>query len=231
VVGCLIIAERKPLAEIRRLLEPYRRVMVLGCRGCVTVCMAGGAKETAVLSTWLRLDSIGAGKERQVLEDTVERQCEYELLRPIAVRLNEGSSVEAILSLGCGIGVQALADCFPDLPVLPGLNTSFLGMPERTGTWVERCHACGQCLLDQTGGICPIARCAKNLLNGPCGGSQAGFCEIGNGTACAWSQIHARLARLKQLDKLTDLALPKNWSLDRDGGPRRLTREDWEEET
>jgi len=212
------------------MLEPYQRILIVGCRGCVTVCMAGGAKEVAVLGAWLRLKGQESGRKLLVLEDIIERQCEYEFIRPLVSTMKENQPVEVIVSLGCGIGVQAVADCFPDLPVYPGLNTSFMGMPERTGHWVERCHACGQCLLDKTAGVCPIARCAKNLLNGPCGGSQGGKCEIGHGVDCAWSEIYARLARLNQLDNLRDLALPKNWSLDRDGGPRRLTREDWEEE-
>jgi hypothetical protein len=200
--------------------------------------MAGGAKEVAVLGSWLRL----AGQEQRrnifIIEDMMERQCEHEFVRPVISKYTDKFSeiqdeqiqpIDAILALGCGIGVQAVADCFPGRPVFPGLNTSFMGMPERVGLWVERCHACGHCLLDKTGGVCPIARCAKNLLNGPCGGSQEGKCEIGNQVECAWHLIYERLSSLNQLDRLKELTPPKNWSLHRDGGPRRLIREDWED--
>ena len=226
----MIIAERKSITDIWQMIEPFKRIALIGCRGCVTVCMAGGAKEVAVLAAALRLAAHERGRELVVFEEMVERQCEYEFIRPLQRSYPQEQAVEGLVSLACGIGVQALAECFPHLPVLPGLNTSFLGMPERSGVWVERCHACGQCILDSTGAICPIARCAKNLLNGPCGGSQEGMCEIGNGVECAWHLIYERLARLNRLDSLQSLALPKNWAKDRDGGHRRLIREDWEDE-
>ena len=226
----MIIAERKPLTEIWRLIESYRQILVVGCRGCVTVCLAGGAREVANLANLLHLAAREHGYPMTILQHTVERQCEYEFVQPLAAYGQEDCPIEAVVSLGCGIGVQAVAECLPDIPVYPGLNTSFLGMPERSGRWVERCHACGQCLLDKTGGICPIARCAKNLPNGPCGGSQEGKCEIGGGTDCAWQLIYDKLSRLNQLDRLKEIALPKDWSKDRDGGPRRLCREDWEED-
>ncbi len=92
--------------------------------------------------------------------------------------------------------------------------------------WEERCQACGNCILDLTGGICPIARCSKQLLNGPCGGSQNGVCEIDPEVACAWQLIWERMSALGLLDQLMELQPPKDWSTSRDGGPRRIIRDD-----
>ena len=117
---------------------------------------------------------------------TVQRQCEWEYLDEIAQQVGE---VDVVLSLGCGIGVQAMAEHFPNAWIVPGLNTSFLGLPTEQGVWAERCAACGDCILGLTGGICPIARCSKSLLNGPCGGSENGHCEINAEVPCAWQLI------------------------------------------
>ena len=122
--------------------------------------------------------------------------------------------------------MQAIAEHFPESWVVPGLNTSFLGLPTEQGVWAERCAACGDCILGITGGICPIARCSKSLLNGPCGGSEDGHCEIDPGTPCAWQLIYDRLSSMGRLDTLLEIQPPKNWRTSRDGGPRKITRED-----
>jgi len=219
----VIIARRKPLEEIEKMLAGHRRVLVLGCRGCATVCMAGGEREVKEVASLLRLK----GNSAKIKEGILERQCEWEFIEQIQKEVQEA---DAVLSLACGIGVQALAERYPDLAVYPGVDTSFLGLPLRSGAWAERCLACGNCILDRTGGVCPIARCAKNLLNGPCGGSQGGKCEINPQTDCAWQLIYDRLSRLGRLDWLTEIQPPRDWSRGRDGGPRSFVREDWEEE-
>ena len=219
----MIIARRKPLEEIEKMLAGHRRVLVLGCRGCATVCMAGGEREVKEVASLLRLK----GNSAKIKEGILERQCEWEFIEQIQKEVQEA---DAVLSLACGIGVQALAERYPDLAVYPGVDTSFLGLPLRSGAWAERCLACGNCILDRTGGVCPIARCAKNLLNGPCGGSQGGKCEINPQTDCAWQLIYDRLSRLGRLDWLTEIQPPRDWSRGRDGGPRSFVREDWEEE-
>jgi ferredoxin len=219
----MIVAEHKPFEELQRMVAPYPRLLVVGCGTCVTVCFAGGTKEVGILASMLRMASQLNGADKQINEATIQRQCEWEYLDALKDQIGQ---VDAVLSLGCGVGVQAIAEHFPEMRVLPGLNTSFLGLPEQHGVWVERCAACGDCLLDKTGGICPIARCAKQLLNGPCGGSQNGKCEIGGDTACAWALIIERMTRLSMLDQLLDIKPPKNWSTARDGGPRRIARED-----
>ena len=219
----MIIAEQKPLAEIKAMIADAERVLVVGCGTCVTVCFAGGAKEVDILASSLRMATRLDGNGKVVDEITVQRQCEWEYNAPLADKLD---NYDLILSLGCGIGVQTLAEQFPKMRVAPGLNTKFMGLPTEQGVWEERSAACGECNLDKTGGICPIARCAKQLLNGPCGGSQNGLCEINPDVPCAWQLIWERMTALGQIDRLLELQPPKDWSPSRDGGPRKIVRED-----
>ena len=205
----MIIAERKPMEEIKQLIAPYKKVLVAGCGTCVTVCWAGGEKEVAMLASQIRLARSAEGSEISVLEATVERQCEREMVAEIKDKVAE---VDAVLSLACGSGVQTMAEMFEDKPVFPGVNTTFIGMPEKEGLWVEMCGACGDCFLDRTGGVCPIVRCAKGLLNGPCGGTRkGGKCEIDPEKDCAWVLIYRRLEKQGRLDLMRNYCAPKNY--------------------
>jgi hypothetical protein len=114
--------------------------------------------------------------------------------------------------------------------VYPGVNTKFLGGTNEPGLWTENCQSCGDCILDRTGGICPIARCSKSLLNGPCGGSQNGKCEIDKDIDCAWQLIYDQMKGLGRLDDLLKIEPIKDWSKNRDGGPRKVVREDLKNE-
>ena len=133
---------------------------------------------------------------------------------------------DVILSLGCGAGVQAMAQVLPDIHVIPALNTTFLGETREMGLWVENCRACGDCKLDQFADVCPITRCAKNLLNGPCGGSKGGRCEVDPDADCAWQLIIDRLDRSHRLDSIDAIYPPVNWAKKQGKGPRRIVRED-----
>jgi ferredoxin len=219
----MIVAEQKPLEEIKQMVSHFDKVLVLGCGTCVTVCLAGGEKEVGVLASSLRMATKLDGKEVEFLEATVQRQCEYEYNEAVDDVLPQ---MDAVLSLACGIGVQTMNEQFPETLTLPGLNTSFLGMPTEQGVWEERCQACGNCVLGTTGGICPIARCAKSLLNGPCGGSQNGVCEVDPDTSCAWQLIFDRMSALGKLDLMMELEPMKDWKTSRDGGARKIVRED-----
>ena len=219
----MIVAEQKPLDEIKQLVSGYDKVLVLGCGTCVTVCFAGGEKEVGILASSLRMATRLDGIQTEFLEATVQRQCEYEYNEAIAELL---SQVDAVLSIACGIGVQTMNEQYPDIQTLPGLNTTFLGQPTEQGVWEERCQACGNCVLGTTGGICPIARCAKSLLNGPCGGSQDGVCEVDPDMPCAWQLIYDRMSALGKLDLLLELNTMKDWRTSRDGGQRKTVRED-----
>jgi len=219
----VIVAEQKKLDEIKTLIGDAKNVLVVGCGTCVTVCFAGGSREAAILAASLRMASKLDGGEKNVTDVTVQRQCEWEYLDTIAEQI---ANADTVLSIGCGIGVQAIAEHFPECWVVPGLNTTFLGVPLEQGIWAERCAACGDCVLGITGGICPIARCSKSLLNGPCGGSEGGHCEINADIPCAWQLIYDRLTSKGKLDVLLELQPPKNWQTSRDGGPRKIVRED-----
>ena len=219
----MIVAEAKPFEEVKALTANAQSILVVGCGTCVTVCFAGGEREAAITASMLRMASRVDGHERQVTDVTVQRQCEWEYLDAIADAVGK---VDMVLSLGCGVGVQAMAEHFPNAWVVPGLNTTFMGLPLEQGVWAERCAACGNCLLALTGGVCPIARCSKQLLNGPCGGSVDGHCEIGEDVPCAWQLIYDRLSALGKLELLLDIQPPKNWRTSRDGGPRKIVRDD-----
>ncbi|MDI6703907.1 MAG: methylenetetrahydrofolate reductase C-terminal domain-containing protein [bacterium] len=219
----MIIAEQKPIQEIKSMIAGYRKVLIVGCGTCVTVCMAGGEKEVGVLASALRMACKLDGKEIETEEVTIERQCEWEFIDQLKERIEEA---ESVLSMGCGVGVQAISERFSHIPVYPALNTMCLGLPEEQGIWTERCVACGDCILDKTGGICPIARCSKGLLNGPCGGSSDGKCEIDKEIDCGWQLIYDRLRELGRLEELSEIIPPKDWSSARDGGPRKTIRKD-----
>ena len=219
----MIVAEQKSLKEIKQLVGAAKNVLVVGCGTCVTVCFAGGSREAAILAASLRMTSKLEGGPKAVNDVTVQRQCEWEYLDGIAEQVKEA---ELVVSLGCGIGVQAIAEHFPEAWVVPALNTSFLGLPTEQGIWMERCAACGDCVLGLTGGICPIARCSKSLMNGPCGGSVDGHCEIDPDVPCAWQLIYDRLSSMGRLEFMTEIQPAKNWRTSRDGGPRRIVRND-----
>ena len=219
----MITGEQKSLEEIQTLLGDAEKVLVVGCGTCVTVCFAGGSREAQILSSSLRMASKIADHPQDVTDVTVQRQCEWEYLDEIEQEIKDA---DIVLSLACGIGVQAIAEHFPETWVVPGLNTTFLGLPVEQGIWEERCAACGDCILGLTGGICPIARCSKTLLNGPCGGSEDGHCEIDPDVPCAWQLIFDRLTSMGKQETMLELQPPKNWQVSRDGGPRKIIRED-----
>jgi ferredoxin len=220
----MIKAEQKPMDEILRYLNPYNKILLSGCGACVTVCHAGGEKEVELLASGLRMARQKIGKRIEILETTPPRQCEPEFALELAETIEK---VEAVVSISCGVGVQTLVRHFPKIPVFPGVNTTFLGETTIHGFWEERCQACGNCILEKTGGICPIARCAKQLLNGPCGGPTNGKCEISQEIDCAWQLIYDRLKGLGQLEKLVEMIPAKRWGVEsRDSGPRRIVRED-----
>lgn len=220
----MIVAERKPLAEILANVRGAGKALVVGCNTCVAICLAGGEKEVAVTAAQLRLALRKEGLAGSITERSVERQCEVEFNAELTEAI---AAHDVVLSLACGVGVQTLVEQFPDAIVYPGLNTTFMGRPEELGVWSERCLGCGNCVLDKFGGVCPITRCSKNLLNGPCGGSANGRCEVDpENIPCAWQLIYDRLTRLGQLDRLMAVEPPKDWSTSRHGGPRKVVRED-----
>ena len=219
----MITAERKPMDEIIEYVGSRERILLVGCNECVTVCAAGGRKEVALLAAALQMAFMQKGRTLDVTEITLERQCDPEYVEELAPHMDRA---DAVLSMACGCGVQEIARRFKDKPVFPAVNTEFMGASERQGVWAERCQGCGDCVLGLTGGICPIARCAKRLLNGPCGGSSNGKCEINPDTDCAWNLIWERLKALDMVARYEDIMPARDWRTSRDGGPRRIVRED-----
>jgi len=219
----MIVGEQKTLTEIKGMVVPYHKLLILGCGTCVKTCFAGGEDEVATLASALRLAFRKDGKNIEIEELTVERQCEDEFIQEAAMAVTRN---DAVLSLACGAGVQDIARRFDRIPVLPGVNTTFIGVLEKPGLFTEECSSCGDCLLAMFGGICPITRCAKKLLNGPCGGSREGKCEVNPDTDCAWQLIIDRLRILGQLDSLRKYVPAKNWRTSGAGGPRKILRED-----
>ncbi len=219
----MIVGDRKPLAEIAEMLEPFQKVCVLGCGTCVTVCLSGGEKEAAETAAALNLLMQKEGKTKEFSPGVILRQCEYEYIDDYAANL-EGYDV--ILSLACGVGVQTMNSRLPEKIILPGLNTRFMGYPLEQGVWQENCLGCGDCVLDLTMGICPITRCSKSMLNGPCGGSQEGKCEISKELDCAWQLIYDRLIKFNAVERMEAVQPPKDWSTSHHGGPRTIVRED-----
>lgn len=219
----MIIGEQKPLDEIYEMVRDHRKILVTACGTCVTVSFAGGEKEAVTLASKLRLKARMLKQEKEVYVNSAKRQCEWEFLDAIADDIKQA---DIVVSTACGIGVQAIAEHFPKVNVVPGLNTSFLGMPVTQGVWEERCMACGDCVLGHYGGLCPITRCAKSLFNGPCGGSVNGKCEISKEVPCIWQMIYDRLSSLGQLYRLEQITPLRNWKINSAAGPRKIIRED-----
>lgn len=219
----MITAEQKPIDEIREMIEPYEKILLLGCGSCVAECAAGGEKETAMLASTLRMAAKMDKKKVLIQEKTVDRQCVKDFILPLDEIIDR---YDAVLSLGCGAGVQAVAEIFSEIPIIPALNTEFIGETRDQGYWVENCIGCGDCMLYYFGGVCPLTRCAKNLLNGPCGGSKDGKCEVDPEVPCAWQLIFERLSGFNALERLEKIYPPKDWSEKQGLGPRKIIRED-----
>lgn len=211
----MIVARRKPFKEILDMIGDSRRVLAAGCGTCVAVCLAGGEKEAGILASQLMLAAAGQKKDLLAFAATVERQCDREFLELFRGKVQE---TDAVVSLACGAGVQFFAEMYPRIKVIPGVDTSFIGVAEEAGLWTERCRGCNQCRLGMTGGICPVTMCPKGLLNGPCAGTVHGKCEIDRERDCAWTLIFDRLEAQSRTDLLEPAAAPLDHGLCRHPG-------------
>jgi hypothetical protein len=205
----MIVAKRKSFDEIKNFLKGYKKVLNVGCGTCVAVCLAGGEKEVSVLNA--ELDMAGKLEDHpiEIAGITVERQCDREYLEALDSVVDQ---YDAILSMACGAGIQFLAERYPDKPVFPAVDTTFIGVNQDVGWYEERCRSCSSCVLGMTGGICPVTMCAKGLYNGPCGGTNKGSCEINKDQPCAWYLIHERLSRQGRLDLITKVTPIQDWA-------------------
>ena len=220
----MITAEWKPMPELVASLKGHEKVLLIGCATCVAECATGGEREVETLAPLLKMALKNEGQDIDIITRTPERQCEPEFLEEIA---DSAAEADAIMSLACGIGMQLVAETFQDKAFYPGVNTTSLCIREEPGLWTARCAACGDCVLGETFGLCPVARCAKSLLNGPCGGTRKnGKCEINEDTDCIWYLIVERAKARGQLDRLAGVRRAKDWSNSRHGGPKRMLREE-----
>lgn len=223
----MIVAERKPMEEILEMLAPYEKVLVLGCGGCVAVCLTGGERQADMLASQLRLALRGRSAKVSVAVDCITRQCEKEFFDDLTENPRD---YDCVLSLACGAGVQYAAEQFPDVPILPAMNTTFLASNVAHGVWEEYCRGCGDCVLAWTGGICPVTKCSKGLINGTCGGTDGGKCEVDKDMDCGWLLIYERLKELGRLDEYRKMRPARDHRKDRGKGVRRLVLQDMVEE-
>ena len=214
----MIITQKKPLEEVWQMLEGVTRVALVGCGSCATSCKTGGEPELQEMKEYLEANG------KVVTAMIIPSESCQKLLMKKELKALKDTDTQAILTLACGDGVQTVADN-ANIPVYPATNTMFLGQVERVGLFSEACRMCGDCVLGHTGGICPITKCAKSLVNGPGGGQRNGKCEVNPENNCAWIDIYYRLDALGQLDKLKTMRTDKDYK--NFAFPRRISiRED-----
>jgi ferredoxin len=212
------ITEQKAMQEIMRYLDRCQSVYIIGCGTCTTLCHTGGKAE--VIEMKERLEAAGKGVAGWMVIPTACDELTKDALRENAEDI---AAADCILAMTCAIGVQTISLHLKEAkPVYPALNTLFLGTEDSPGHFIEVCQQCGSCVLGRTAGICPLVRCAKSLLNGPCGGSVGGKCEISPDVPCAWQMIYDRLAEMGRLDEMEEIEPVKDWSPSVSGGPRMV---------
>jgi len=202
----MILTEKKPIEEIKENLKNSKKVFVLGCGTCAALAQTGGEEQVKEMAKLLSdKEIVGTA----VIETPCDKRTLKRDLRAMSAPLN---AADTVLVLSCGVGVQTLAEQTGKI-VMPGLNTKFIGMTEHIGEFYQRCLACGNCILDETGGICPISRCPKGLLNGPCAGHMDEKCEVDREKDCAWVLIYKRMKDIGQLDKFRAFRKPRNYQI------------------
>ncbi|WP_029918237.1 methylenetetrahydrofolate reductase C-terminal domain-containing protein [Pelobacter seleniigenes] len=202
----MIVSAPKDRQRLKELLRPDDRVFLIGCGSCATVCKIGGEEEVFAFQEWLETQG------HEVTGSMVLNEACHIMRAARELRRFHGQVEEAdvLLVLACGAGAQSISDC-TDKVVLTGVDPMFLGNVRRYGQFEEKCSLCGDCLLNESAGICPVTTCAKGLLNGPCGGMADGQCETDHDRECAWVRIYQRLQGREQT--IFSLVVPpKDWS-------------------
>ena len=202
----IMVTEQKPLEKITMFLGRYPKVYLIGCGSCATMLHTGGKSE--VLEMKRQLEAAGKEITGWMVIPTV---CDTLTREALAENAKDIEAADCILVMSCALGVQ-MVNLHVDKAVYPALNTLFLGMEDSPGHFAEMCMQCGECVIGQYAGICPMTGCAKSLLCGPCGGSKGGKCEQDTECDCAWVLIYERLKKLGMLDKLKGVAPPKDYS-------------------
>ncbi len=198
------ITQQKPDEEIKRLLDGSTRVFIVGCGTCATLTKTGGIEEVAAMQEKL------SGMGKAITGTTVVPVACDNLTADILDEFSDKIKLaDAILVMSCAFGVQTIASRMKKM-VVPALNTLFIGKEMAPGEFTEICTQCGTCIIGETGGICPVTSCHKGLVNGPCGGTNNGKCEIDSNKDCAWTLIYNRLKELDRLDLMRTYQKPRN---------------------
>ncbi len=198
------ITQQKGEEEVERLLDGIERVFIVGCGTCVTLTRTGGLPEVAAMKEKL------SSKGKMITGDVVlPVACDNLTREALAEYGGQIRQADALLIMTCGFGVQTLAR-HTNKVVVPALDTLFIGKETGPGQFDEICTQCGTCILGETGGICPVTSCHKGLVNGPCGGTSNGKCEIDEAKDCAWTLIYERLKEFDRLDSMRKLQSPRN---------------------
>jgi len=199
------ITSNKSQEKVINALRGYDRVFIAGCGTCATMCRTGGVDEVGKMAKDLK----EAGK---LITGTLVIPTACDTLTHECLSQNKQAldDAQVVLVMSCAFGVQTVAE-YAGRPVQPALDTLFFGLETSPGNFSEVCLQCGECILAQTGGICPVTSCHKGLLNGPCGGTNDGKCEIGNDIDCAWTLVYERLKNMDRLDLMANFNKAKNW--------------------
>jgi ferredoxin len=211
------ITQQKSEEEIDELLEGINRVFLIGCGTCVTMTHTGGEPEVQAMAE--KLQKKGKWVTGHVILPVACDNLTHEALTDLAVQMDQA---DALLIMTCAFGVQTIASQKKKM-VIPALDTLFIGKETGLGQFDEICTQCGTCILGETGGICPVTSCHKGLVNGPCGGTNMGKCEIDSEKDCAWTLIYNRLQELGRLNSMRKLQRPRNHQGEPSPGKHRLS--------
>jgi len=204
----LIITSKKDFKDLEKRLAGKEKVFLLGCGECSTQCKTGGEKDLEEMVSLL--EDAGIKTTGGVV---VAEPCHIPLTKKeLRARKEEVARADAVMVLACGAAVQSVAEALPDKPVYTGVDTLFLGNINRNGDFSEKCSMCGKCELNNTAGLCPVTRCPKGLLNGPCGGVDNGRCEVDNDISCIWVEIYKRSEKEGRLEEFMAVTPPKDYS-------------------
>jgi len=203
----MIITKQKKIDEILKIIGK-NSVFIVGCSECATLCHTGGEEEVISMRNELEKNNIEV-TGWTILDPACHLNNDKRLLKPFKDKTNKSS---IILVLACGNGVQTVREIFDDKKIISGTDTIFLGEIKRVNEFEKRCNLCGECLLNHFDGFCPVTRCPKSMLNGPCGGVKNGKCEVNPDMDCVWYQIFKNLKKKGELDLKKDIQKPKDWS-------------------
>lgn len=204
----MIITTKKDRTELLKKIKKYNSFFLIGCSECASLC--GTGNEDALNEFAALLEAEGKKVTGKVVPKT---GCQT-LGTKIELKKDKEAcdAAEAIIVMSCGAGTQSAVEIFPDKPVYPSNDSLFLGNMTRFQMFDERCSLCGECIIEMTGGICPVTNCPKGLLNGPCGGTNDGNCEVSPDIKCAWVRIYERLNKINRLEDMKETLDAKDWS-------------------